>query len=149
MEIIEYLYELIELEQNAGRLYLMFTNYIQEDYHFWWVLANEEMNHAALLKTGVEFAKLGEFPNISTDEINEVKKLNSQFDSIIEEFKKNPNRLKSFEIALEIESSAGESHYQEFMDTKSDNKIVKILQELNREDNNHYNRIKDYYSEIL
>jgi len=149
MDILDYIYALIELEQNASRLYLTFCNLIQEDYEFWWKLANEEMNHAALLKTGLEFAKLGELPNISTNDINDVKELNKQFDDIIEEFKKNPNRHRSFEIALEIESSAGESHYQEFMDTKSDNLIVQILQKLNKEDDNHYNRIKDYYGKSI
>ena len=147
--MIEYISALIELEQNASRLYLTFSSLIQEDYNFWWRLANEEMNHAALLKTSIEFAKLNELPHITTDDLDEVKKLNKQFDGIIEDFRKNPNRQRSFEIALEIENSAGESHYQEFMDVKSDNKVVQILQQLNKEDDNHYNRIKKYYGDNI
>jgi len=149
MDIIEHLTTLIELELNASRLYLTFCNLIEEDYHFWWRLSNEEMNHAALLKTAIEFAKLNDLPYIITENINEVKELNNQFDNIIEDFKKNPNRQKAFEIALEIESSAGESHYQEFMDINSDNKIVQILQQLNKEDEHHFDRIKKYYGENI
>ena len=147
MELIDYLTALIELEENVAELYMLFYSLIKEEYEFWWILANEEMNHAALLKTCIEFAKLNKLPHITTDNLEDVKKLNKQFDGIMEDFKKNPNRQSAFEIALEIESSAGESHYQEFMNTKSDNKVVQILQQLNKEDDNHYNRIKTYYSE--
>jgi rubrerythrin len=149
MDIIDYLTSLIELEENAAELYLLFSSTIQEDYHFWWKLANEEMNHAALLKTSIEFAKMDELPHISTEDLEEVKELNKMFDNIIGEFKENPNRQKAFEIALEIESSAGESHYQEFMDTPSDNRVVQILQKLNRDDDDHYNRIKEYYAKNI
>jgi rubrerythrin len=48
-----------------------------------------------------------------------------------------------------VENSAGESHYQEIMDVKSDNKVIQILQQLNREDDNHYNRIKKYYGDNI
>lgn len=149
MDVIDYLTALIELEENAAELYLLFSSMIEEDHDFWWKLANEEMNHSALLKTGIEFARLNELPHISIDDIEEIKEINKEFDSIIGEFKENPSREKAFQISLEIESSAGESHYQEIMDVKTDNKIIQILQELNREDEKHYDRIKEYYGKNI
>jgi len=149
MNITDYLIALIELEENASRLYLTFSSLIKEDYNFWWGLSNEELNHSAILKTGIQFAKINKLPHITTENLEDVRKLNKQFDGIIEDFEKNPNRQKAFEIALEIESSAGESHYQEFMDTQSDDKVVQILQKLNKEDDDHYNRIKKYYGENI
>ena len=150
MNIIKYLEEAIKLEFNASRLYLVFANYFEEDYNFWWKLSNEEMNHAALLKTGIEFAKINVIPDkFIPENVDDIIKLNNMFDDIIKEFEKNPNRQRCFEIALEIESSAEESHYQKIMDDNSGDKIIEIFKHLNKEDSNHYDRIKKYYSENI
>lgn len=150
MDIIKYLKEAIKVEFHVSDLYLLFANQFEEDYKFWWKIANEELNHAALLKTGIEFAKLNEFPDeIILGDINDLINLNKKFIKFTKKVKKNPSRQLCFEIALEIENSAGESHYQETMSNHSDNKIIKIFQHLNHDDIDHYNRIKDYYSKNI
>jgi len=44
----------IELEQCMSELYFLYTNLYPEDREFWWKLANEEINHASLLKSGLK-----------------------------------------------------------------------------------------------
>jgi len=150
MNIHLYLEEAIRLELNVADLYSLFAQQFEEDYNFWWKLSNEEMNHASILKTGIEFSKLNKIPQeIIPDNIDGLISLNEKFPSIIDDCQKNPNRQKCFEVALEIESSAGESHYQEIMIKHTDNDIVKIFQKLNKDDIDHYNRIKEYYSKNL
>jgi len=149
MEVIKYLEEAVKIEINASKLYFMFADHYKEDFNFWWEIANEELNHAALLKTTIEFAELNDLPEeIILNDIQELINLNLEFDKIIESFKSNPSRQSCFEIALIIESSVGESHYQEIMSGHTDNEVIKIFQHLNREDVNHFERITDYYNII-
>ncbi len=50
---------------------------------------------------------------------------------------------------MNIEATACESHYQNIMTNESDeNKILDIIKKLNKEDIDHYNRIKKYYQSI-
>lgn len=150
MDVYKYLEEAIKLELNASDTYFLFSQKFKEDHDFWWELANEELNHAAILKTALEIYKINEFPTtISQEDIDELIKLNNEFDIIEKKFMKNPNRQMCFEIALEIESSAGESHYQELMDENTDDRILKVLQELNKDDTEHYARIKKYYGDHI
>ena len=145
MDIIKYLEESVKLEYNVSELYIIFAEQFTEDYNFWWKIANEELNHASLLKTAIEFAKMNDFKDILiVGDIDDLIKMNNNFDNIIKDFLINPSRVKCFDIALEIENSAGESHYQETMSIHSDNEIVKIFQKLNQEDIDHYNRINKY-----
>lgn len=150
MDVIKYLEEAIKIELNTAKLYFVFSDYFKEDYDFWWTIANEELNHAALLKTSIEYVKLNNLPEeVILNNIGEMIDLNKKIDEVIELFKSNPSRQTSFEIALNIETSAGESHFQELMSTHTDNEIIKLFQYLNREDINHYDRIKSYYGKHI
>jgi len=150
MDVIKYLEESIKIELNTAKLYFVFSDYFKEDYDFWWTIANEELNHAALLKATIKFAEINDLPEgMILDNIGEMIDLNKKIDEVIETFKSNPSRQASFEIALNIETSAGESHYQELMSKHTDNEIIKLFQYLNREDINHYDRIKGYYSKHI
>lgn len=146
MDIVDYLNILIELELNVSRLYLTFSEHLKEDSGFWWKISNEEMNHASILKTAIKFTEFDKLPmDKLLENIDDVIYLNDNFNKIIEEFVENPSKERAFELAIELESSAGESHYQEFMDEFSENKIIQILQNLNNQDNNHIKRIEEYY----
>lgn len=149
MDILYYLRESIKLELNASKLYLLFSEYNEEDNDFWWKLSIEESNHAALLKSGINYINVDKFPiELLPKNIDNVIKVNNQFDDIINDYKTNPSREKSFEIAIKLEESAGESHYENIMNTDTDNRIIKIFQQLNTDDNNHVNRIKKRYEKI-
>jgi len=146
--IIDYLEEGVKNELNVSELYATFYYLCPEDYQFWWDLSMEEVNHASLLKSGIEFCKVGYFPiEISDNDIEEIIELNDRLPNIIEEFKNNPSRKKAFEIAIELENSVGEIHYQKLMDSSNDDKLSKIFKKLNKDDKNHEERIRKYMIE--
>ena len=53
------------------------------------------------------------------------------------------------EIAYEIENSAGEVHYQNYMSEDIDDDLRSIFKRLNRADIDHAKRIKEYMAVIL
>jgi hypothetical protein len=55
-----------------------------------------------------------------------------------------PSRELAFNTALEIEASAGELHFQHFMDKETNSKIDELFQFLNRGDKDHAKRIRSY-----
>jgi hypothetical protein len=70
---------------------------------------------------------------------------NSEISSLIKKSKVNPpSRTEAFNIALNIENSVGEIHFERFMNQETELKIVNIFQQLNRDDKDHANRISSY-----
>ncbi|MBN1307897.1 MAG: hypothetical protein JXA18_08275, partial [Chitinispirillaceae bacterium] len=131
----------------VGNLYLLFHELFPEDAPFWWRLAEEEKNHAALIRSGKEyFAPLDRFPRgMIHDNISELKETNRKVLSLIETCQaRPPSRAEALNSALTIEQSAGECHYQKFMDEKEGSPIEKIFRELNDGDNEHALRIRAY-----
>ena len=150
MEIIDYIYLLIELELNVRDIYRVFAENNDEDYIFWIQLSNEEDNHATLLRTCIEFINSDlDVSNMIPDDIDNIIEVNKKLLIIKQEYLNTLGRELSFQIAMNIETSASESHYQDVMtDENSENKILNIIQKLNREDINHYCRIRKYYESI-
>lgn len=150
METIKYIQLLIDLELNVAEIYKIFADNNKEDYIFWMQLYNEENNHAILLETCIEFINNDiDISNILPDNIDNLIDTNNKLIDIKEEYKKTFGRELSFEIAMNIEATASESHYQNIMTNESDeNKILDIIKKLNKEDIDHYNRIKKYYESI-
>jgi hypothetical protein len=62
----------------------------------------------------------------------------------MEDFKSQPNRAEAFELALKIEVSAGESHYNNFMKNGPESRLREIFRILNRDDLDHAQRILEY-----
>ncbi len=146
MDILDYLEEAIQSELNASELYRTFSEYYPEDYNLWWKLTEEELDHASLLKSAIQFYEFGNIPfDISDTDLEVLTELNGGFLSIIEEFKKNPSRKYAFDIAIQLEGSVGEVHYQKFMTNSDKNDYLSIiLKKLNKDDINHESRIRDY-----
>lgn len=139
--------ESIKLELNVADLYLLFHKLFSEDTDFWLELSLEEKNHSALLRTGEElFLPLGKFPHrFIEDRLHALVDINSKVKSLINKYEANPpSREEAFNIALSIENSAGELHFQRFMDKKANSKIDEIFQQLNKHDKDHANRISSY-----
>jgi hypothetical protein len=68
--------------------------------------------------------------------------------SLIKQYKEKPPLLiEAFSIALEVENTAAELHYQEFMHKDEDSLIIKIFHRLNQQDKDHYLRIQAYMQE--
>jgi hypothetical protein len=141
--------EAIKLEYNMSKLYGIFSEYIDEDRIFWNRLESEEKNHAALLKTVKDFINFDRFPKHIVPENSEnLVASNKKVLEAIDSFILNPARDNAFSLALELEKSAGEIHYQHFMDTDAKDKVTEIFQRLNRDDKDHAARISAYREEV-
>ena len=141
--------EAIKLELNVSDLYLVFYEKFPEDAKFWWELVIEEKSHAALLKTiNVYNSVTGDFPfDLIPDQLEIIIAANENISSLIKEFNQRPDRISAFNTAVEIEESAGELHYQRFMESKNENEIFKVFKKLGGNDSNHSKRIRQYMIE--
>jgi len=143
----QFIDEAIQLELNAAEIYSIFSETIPEDANFWAILAWEEKNHASVMKTGKEvLIPMDKFPmEILPNVIQTIVDTNRWLNSLKEKFAEiKPDRETAFAIAIKIESSAGEQHFQRVMENPSDSNMVKILQELCEDDINHLSRIREY-----
>lgn len=107
----------------------------------------EEKNHAALINScSHAVAKAGNFLlEMLPPSAQSVHALNMKIAENIKKHKDNlPLREVAFNIALKIEQSAGESHFQEFMAKTPGAKIYKMFQRLNGEDKDHAIRLSSY-----
>lgn len=139
--------EAINLELNAAKLYEFFKEIFPDDAIFWGQLVVEEKNHASLLQDGKDrFYPLGKFPSdILPSSITSLTWANRGIVTFIDKYKeRHPSREEAFNTALSLEFSAGEVHFQEFMEKESEIKVEEIFQELNREDKDHAKRIRSY-----
>lgn len=145
-EFSELIEAAIELELNVAELYLLFYRKLPEDAHFWWELAIEEENHAALLKTARLMGKNsvaipGELFPAS---IEEILQSNRNLRKAIQEFEQKMDRTKAFLFALEIEQSAGELHYNNYMKDAPESTLTEVFRNLNGADMDHAKRIRNY-----
>jgi len=135
----------IELEQCMSELYFLYTKLFPEDSEFWWKLANEEVNHASLLKSGRIYLEKGILPKEMLHEDITVLKTTIKWIQML--IKKYTQTAPSFEDAyfeaIKLESSAGEFHFQVLMTEETDSKIVKIFQDLAGDDKDHNRRVLD------
>lgn len=141
----------IQLELNVADLYGVFHTAFPQHAEFWWKILLEERNHAALIRSAKEqFAPVGKFPtDLITSQLSELTAVNSKLESLVEKYKHAaPSESEAFSVALLLEQSAGEVHYQKFMEADTDegqgNSLSKIFQQLNVHDKDHAQRISHY-----
>ena len=142
-----YLKESIDLELNIGDLYQWFSVKFAQDYDFWWKISIEEMNHAALIESINDvFLSEGASPTDSIEkQTQELQKMNVLVKERMEQYKLNPpTRHEAFQYGLELENSAGESHFEQFMTSVPNSPVLKIFQKLNGDDINHALRMENY-----
>ena len=58
-----------------------------------------------------------------------------------------PSREIGFNLALKIEMSAAEIHFQNTMTKSTDSEVLKLFQRLNPDDKDHAERIRAYMKE--
>jgi len=107
----------------------------------------EEKNHAALIQRGQEhFEPIDIFPRkLLHDNLQELKDVNSKLRSLIKNVESvPPSRDEAFNVALKLENSAGELHFQRFMDENSSSVADEIFKRLNQDDKEHAIRIRSY-----
>ena len=145
-----FLDEASALETIMADLYSSFEKSFVEDAVFWKQLADEELNHAALIqnvKSDPEVSKW--FVHDAPDDLvkETVKTMEWATSLVIKYSEEKPDRLTAFTTAIEVEKTAWELHYQSLMTKKSDKWFVDIVQELNKYDRDHLRRINLYIKE--
>lgn len=141
----EILDESIKLELLVSDLYMLFYHSFPEDADFWWKLSLEEKNHAALVRSIRDiFQSVSGLPeSMFSSSAEDIKNTNLRTGSLLETFRNAPpSRTEAFRIALDLEESAGELHYQKFMTDHLHEKINEVFKQLNGEDKNHAERIR-------
>ena len=140
--------EAIQLELNVADIYLSFHHRFPEDAGFWWKIAIEEKNHAALLRNGKQFfLDAGMFPEeLVGDSLKSLISANNDMKSILmQEKEAPPSRAAALNLALKLEELAGEIHFQHAMQqTKHPSEAILLFQSLNEEDKDHADRIRNY-----
>lgn len=140
--------ESIQFELNVAEVYFSFHNRFLEDADFWWKLVIEEKNHAALLVSGKKyFLDAGLFPDGLVDtSLTTLKRLNGELERVIRHEKESPmSRAAAFNLAIRVEESAGEIHFQHTMhETEHPSEAIKLFQSLNEADMDHADRIRNY-----
>jgi ferritin len=142
--------ESIQLELNLARLYTLFNDHFSEDEDFWWQLSMEERSHAALLQQEKKQPQpLQFFPeNLLSKDLDALKANNARIIGEVERFSSSPfSREEALNFALHIEMSAGEAHFQEFMESETGSLTADIFKQLASEDQNHAMRIREYMKE--
>ncbi len=141
--------EAIHLELKVSDLYLLFYRLFPNDSQFWWKLAIEEENHAALLKT-IKLMGDSEIDipiELFPKELEDLIKANLVIQKAYEEFEKHPDRNKAFQFAYKLETSAGEIHYNAFMKNVPESMVSNVFKSLNGDDVDHAERIKQFMTE--
>lgn len=140
--------ESIRLELNVAEIYLCFHHRFHEDADFWWQLVIEEKNHAALLKNGMQhFLDTRTFPSeLACASLESLVNVNHELKRILKQEKEAPlPREAAFNLALKLEQSAGEIHFQHAMqETESPSEAIHLFRNLNGDDKDHADRIRSY-----
>ena len=149
-KLVQLIDESIKLELNASKIYMFFCNTFPEDSGFWRKLVLEEENHADLIKSGKgTFLLPGQFPSkLLVSSVQTLCKTNNKLISLLKKYnEKPPSRESAFNIALNIEKSAGELHFQLAMEKSPTSSIMEVLQILNKDCKDHANRILAYMND--
>jgi rubrerythrin len=143
----KHLDESIKLELNLAKLYTIFHDSFSEDEDFWWELAMEEQGHASLLQQEKKQPQPMEFfpENLLSKDLQSLIDTNTKIVELINQYStKPPSITEALKIALDLELAAGESHFQQFLDSPTHSYSANIFKQLNQEDCDHAERIRNY-----
>jgi rubrerythrin len=146
-ELSRFIDEAITLELRVGDLYTIFGKAFPQDSEFWGELASEEQNHAAQLAGARDTltAEAEFWSKLLPSKGALLTSANHKLSSLLRKCKESPpSRKEAFEVALELEQSAGELHYQRAVEDSPESETMKIFQELNNGDEDHARRIRAY-----
>lgn len=148
----KHLEESIQLELNLATLYTVFHDAFAEDEDFWWELAMEERGHASLLQQEKKQPQQKEFfpENLLATDLQSLIDTNTKIAQLICRYKEStPSRTDALQIAHDLEMAAGESHFQQFLDSPTSSPAANIFKQLNQEDCDHAARILEYMQKNL
>lgn len=135
----------ISLENNVATIYGIFYATFTQHAEFWWQLHLEEKNHAAIIRTVRDyFQPIGILPKqMLCDNLKQIETCNNSIQELIRRYDEQPpDETEAFNVALQLEQSACETHYHEFI--TGNDELSGLFRRLNNDDIDHVNRIKEY-----
>jgi rubrerythrin len=138
--------EAIRVERNIGSFYTLCAAHFKDDQLFWQMLSEEEGHHAKILESGLELLlEQNLFPHAILDlDTKELKTTNDKLEEKIAECKeKMPDKKEAYTYALELEQASLEFFFQQTISDKSDEKAIKVFDNLIGFDKDHAQRIQD------
>ncbi len=138
--------EAIRVERNIGSFYALCATHFKDDRTFWWKLSEEEEQHAKILESGLTFLlEENLFPNAIFDlDIEDLKVINGKVEEKIAQFQEKAlNKKEVYAYALELEKTSLEFFFQQITSKKSDEKAIKIFNNLIGYDKDHARRIQN------
>jgi hypothetical protein len=144
---IRLLHKMIRLENNVGMLYACFSRLFPDDREFWKMLSIEEGKHASLLWTHLEY--ILDSPDLSDALLaakeESIDAINERIERLIIDVKDQPlSREDAFGMALQLEQSAGESHFQNVKDSTERSVALTVFDNLSSADRDHFRKITEY-----
>lgn len=146
-ELTQLINESIKLESKVADLYMLFSQAFPEDCAFWYHLHMEEKNHASIIQSAREAWLSGkEFPiEVLSPNVDGLIALNTKVVSLLEEYReKLPSRETAFNVALDLEESTGEVHFQDAMEQPPSSTLMEVFQLLIGDEKKHAARIRKY-----
>ena len=138
--------EAIRVERNIASFYSLCATHFKEDQVFWQTISEEEEHHAKILESGLELLlEENLFPDAILDlDIKDLKATNDKLEERIAQFQEKAfNKKKIYAYALELEQASLEFFFQQTTSDKSDEKAIKIFDNLVGFDKDHAQRIED------
>ncbi len=139
--------EAIRIELNIYKIYSLFSLLFNQDKEFWLQLSKEEMNHATLLRIGMEeYWDLDLFPkDLLYPYLERLKEFNYELEKYLDQYANHrPNRETAYKMALNLELANQEKQFNTFMEKiPPESKVMKLFQTLNGENKDHIQRIKN------
>ncbi len=138
--------EAIRVERNISSFYALCATQFKDDQVFWQTLSEEEEHHATILESGLELLlEENLFPDAILDlDIKELRATNEKLEEKIAQYQKNRlNKKETYDYALELEQASLEFFFQQTTSDKSDEKAIKIFDNLVGFDKDHAQRIQD------
>jgi hypothetical protein len=143
--LIEVAKESARFERAVALLYLQLSRTYTDDRDFWLQLYSEEKNHEAIFAS---FA-IGELPlsllppEIIDTDLERIRKnidfVNNAVARLDRDF---GTKDKAYQLALAIESQAGEAIFQEALSKESDSEALYFIKRINKDEFDHRKRIE-------
>ncbi|KMQ50463.1 hypothetical protein CHISP_2581 [Chitinispirillum alkaliphilum] len=154
-KVLQTLRKMVLLERKIGLLYSYFQDIFTEDKAFWQQLTKEETEHATLIETHIEYINdfRDKFKILLESSEDNVEEIINKITVIINDLGKHvKTREDALLLALQMEQSAGELHFQntaDFQDYESEIPIpIQIFQSLAQSDKDHAIKISKYLESI-
>ncbi len=137
--------EAIRVERNIASFYALCATHFKEDQVFWQTLSEEEEHHAKILESGLELLlEENLFPDAILDlDIKELRETNYKLEEKIAQCREEKlNKKETYDYTLELEKASLEFFFQQTTLDKSDEKALKVFDNLVGFDKDHAQRIQ-------